>query len=225
LSSEYAMDTIRRGILKLTLGAVCILSMLTSFGESLDSTLTLHMMVQHFFYLAGGFLFASGLEMMILGGSRFSKPLTSIYSRLMRINASMNKLGLVTFTVAGLLAAYWHIPANFDAAVLNDNIHLMMHFTFTVVGGLIFVGAGLLTSRMRHVLLLIPGKVMGVFGAFLMFTTLYVYPVYPLPEQAEAGLVMVIMMLAMDLTIVPYWQYKYFGTRTPIIAPQGLEKA
>jgi hypothetical protein len=40
-----------------------------------------------------------------------------------------------------------------------------------------------------------------------------VYPVYPVPEQAEAGLVMVVMMLVMDLTIVPYWLYRYFGNR------------
>src|SRR3970282_137362 len=53
-----------------------------------------------------------------------------------------------------------------------------MHFTFTVVGGLLFIGSGLLTGRMRHVLLLLPGKTMGIFGAFLLFTSWYVYPVY-----------------------------------------------
>ena len=90
---------------------------------------------------------------------------------------------------------------------------------------LMFVGAGLLTGRMRHVLLLVPGKAMGIFGAFLMFTTLYVYPVYPSPEQTEAGLVMVVMMLVMDLTIVPYWLYKYFGKQPPTSTLQKLEKA
>jgi cytochrome c oxidase assembly factor CtaG len=189
--------------------------MLTPFGESLDSTLTLHMVVQHFFYLAGGFLIASGADLLILGGSKFSRRLTSIYSALMKVNASINKRGLVTFVIAALLTAYWHVPAIFDAAVLNDSIHIMMHFTFTVVGGLLFIGAGLLTGRMRHVLLLVPGKAMGIFGAFLLFTMMYVYPVYPKPEQAEAGLVMVVMMLVMDLTIVPYWLYKYFQAPIP----------
>ena len=93
-----------------------------------------------------------------------------------------------------------------------------MHFTFTVVGGLLFIGSGLLTGRMRHVLLLLPGKAMGIFGAFLLFTTWYVYPVYPVGEQADTGLVMVVMMLVMDLTIVPYWLYKYFG-RNPTDLP------
>jgi cytochrome c oxidase assembly factor CtaG len=131
----------------------------------------------------------------------------------MKFNVGLNPRGVTTFILAALLTAYWHIPAIFDAAVLNDNIHIIMHFTFTIVGGLLFIGSGLLTGRMRHVLLLVPGKAMGIFGAFLLFTTLYVYPVYPIPEQAEAGLVMVVMMLVMDLTIVPYWLYRYFGNR------------
>jgi hypothetical protein len=91
----------------------------------------------------------------------------------------------------------------------------MMHFPFTVVGGLMFMGAGLLTGRMRHALLLVPGKAMGIFGTFLLFTMLYVYPVYLAPEQAETGLVIVVMMLVMDLTIVPYWLYEDFGNKPP----------
>jgi cytochrome c oxidase assembly factor CtaG len=142
----------------------------------------------------------------------------------MKVNASVNKRGLFTFVIAGLLAACWHIPATFDAAVLNEGVHVLMHFTFTVVGGLMFIGASLLTGRMRHALLLVPGKAMGIFGAFLMFTTLYVYPVYPTPEQTQAGLVMVVMMLVMDLTIVPYWLYKYFGGQPHAIEVQRLEK-
>jgi cytochrome c oxidase assembly factor CtaG len=211
MTSRYALDAVKRGIITASLGALCILSMLTPWGESLDSTLTLHMMVQHFFYLAGGFLLASGVDLMVLGGSKYSRAISLSYARLMRVNASLNRRGLLTFVIAGILTAYWHIPANFDAAVLNENIHVLMHFTFTIVGGLLFIGSSLLTGRMRHALLLVPGKAMGIFGAFLLVTTLYVYPVYPAPEQTETGLLMVLMMLVMDLTVIPYWLYKYFG--------------
>jgi hypothetical protein len=69
----------------------------------------------------------------------------------------------------------------------------------------------MLTGRMRYVLLLVPGKAIGMFGAFLLFTPMYVYQVYPAFQQVEAGLVMVVIMLVMDLTIVPYWLYNYFG--------------
>jgi cytochrome c oxidase assembly factor CtaG len=213
LSSQFAIDTVKKGLFRAVLGVLCIASMLTPFGESLDSTLTLHMVVQHFFYMAGGFLLASASDLIVLGSSKFSRSLTRVYSTFMKVNASVNRRGLITFLLAGLLTAYWHIPANFDAAVLNDNVHILMHATFTIVGALMFIGAGLLTGRMRHVLLLVPGKAMGVFGAFLLFTSLYVYPVYPAPDQTEAGLIMVVMMLLMDVVIVPYWLFKYFGNK------------
>ncbi len=107
---------------------------------------------------------------------------------LMKVNASVNRRGLVTFLAAGLLTAYWHIPANFDAAVLNDNVHIMMHATFTIVGALMFIGAGLLTGRMRHILLLVPGKAMGIFGAFLMFTSLICISCLPGTRTNRGGI-------------------------------------
>jgi len=223
LRTPYAIRTIESGIIEVCLGAFCILSMLTPFGHSLDSTLTLHMTIQHFFYITGGFLLASGIDLLVLGGSKFSKRLTKVYSDLMQVNASINRRGLVAFAVAGLLTAFWHIPANFDAAVLDNDIHIIMHVTFTFVGSLLFIGAGMLTGRMRHVLLLVPGKAMGIFGAFLLFTPMYVYQVYPASQQTETGFVMVVMMLVMDLTIVPYWLYNYFG-KMPIGTSQKINK-
>lgn len=144
MSFEYALDIIQRGIFRAVLGALCILSMLTPFGELLDSTLTLHMMVQHFFYLTGGF------------------------------------------------------PH-------HDAFHL--HHS----RGLGVLWSGFVDGENAACTASCSGKAMGIFGAFLMFTTLHVYPVYPAPEQAETGLIMVVMMLVMDLIIVPYWLYKYFG--------------
>ncbi len=35
-----------------------------------------------------------------------------------------------------------------------------------------------------------------------------------LSEQSEAGVMMMVMMLVMDFTIVPYWSYNYFGKST-----------
>lgn len=198
--------------------------MLTPFGHSLDSTLTLHMTIQHFFYVTGGFLLASGVDSMVLGCSRYSRKLTIVYSGLMNLNAYLNRRGIVAFAIAGVLTAYWHIPVNFDAAVLDDGIHIFMHVTFTLVGSLLFIGASMLTGRMRHVLLLVPGKTMGIFGAYLLFTPMYVYQVYPIAQQAETGLVMVVMMLGMDLIIVPYWLYNYFG-KMPVGIPQKINKA
>ena len=213
------MTWIQRGLIRLLAALFLVLAMLTSFGDYLDTALTLHMVVQHAFYLVAGFLFASGADMLILAWSAASRKVSRVYSVLLRVNAGYNWKGSLTFLVSGLLVAYWHLPANFDAAVLNEGIHIQMHMTFIAVGSLIFVGSKLLTWRVRTFLILIPSKAMGVFGAFLMFTTGYVYPVYPQWQQTECGLAMVVMMLAMDLTLVPYWLYKYFQA-APKTAPQ-----
>lgn len=204
------MNWVQRGLIRILLALFLILAMLTSFGDYLDTTLTLHMIVQHAFYLVGGFLLASGTDMVVIAGSAISNKVSRAYSFLLRVNTTYNRRALVTFLASGLLVAYWHVPANFDAAVLNEGVHIQMHMTFLVVGGLIFVGSKLFTWRVRTFLLLIPSKAMGLFGAFLMFTSGWVYPVYPQWQQTECGLTMVIMMLGMDLTLVPYWLYKYF---------------
>ncbi len=204
------MKWVQRGLFRILLGVFLVLAMLTSFGDYLDTTLTLHMVVQHAFYLAAGFLLTSGADMLVLTGTAVSSTVSSAYAGLLRINATYNKKGLLTFFAAGFLVAYWHLPVNFDAAVLNEGAHVMMHTTFMLVGSLIFVGSKLFTWRVRTFLLLVPSKAMGIFGAYLMFTTGYVYPVYPASQQTECGLAMVAMMLGMDLTLVPYWLYRYF---------------
>ncbi len=204
------MKWVQRGLFRILLGVFLVLAMLTSFGDYLDTTLTLHMVVQHAFYLAAGFLLASGADMLVLAGTPLSSIVSSTYAGLLRINALYNKKGLLTFFAAGFLVAYWHLPVNFDAAVLSEPVHVTMHTTFMLVGSLIFVGSKLFTWRVRTFLLLVPSKAMGIFGAYLMFTTGYVYSVYPASQQTECGLAMVVMMLGMDLTLVPYWLYKYF---------------
>jgi cytochrome c oxidase assembly factor CtaG len=211
--NTVVMPHLISGLLVLTIASGIILSMLmiTKFNDYLESTLTMHMVVQHLLYIMAGFLSAYGIDLLILAGTPFSRPVSRVYTKLLRANATVNKRGIVTFAVASILVAYWHVPFNFDAAVLNEGIHVEMHLTFLVVGGLIFIGSKLLTKRTRHIAPIIAGKAMGLFGAFLLFTTSYVYPVYSLPEQAEAGLAMVVMMLVMDLTLVPIWLYGYFG--------------
>ena len=163
------MIWIRRGLFRILLGVFLIFTLLTAFGDYLDTRLTLHMIVQHAFYLAGGFLLTSGADMLVLAGSAVASMVSRAYAGLLRINATYNKKGFVTFFAAGILVAYWHLPANFDPAVLNESIHIQMHMTFLIVGGLVFAGSKLLTWRVRTFLLLVPSKAMGIFGAYLMF--------------------------------------------------------
>lgn len=215
---DVLVPWLTKGLLTIGVAFAVILLVFTPLNEFFESTLTMHMVAQHFLFIAAGFLLSHGIDSLILVTSRVSKMVSQAYTVLLRANSSMNKRGFITFVIAALLTAYWHWPANFDAAVLNEGVHIEMHSTFLVVGGLVFVGSKLLTKRMRHIALIIAGKAMGLFGAFLLFTPRYVYSAYPAAEQSQAGLVMVIMMLVMDLTIAPYWLYNYFGKGLPSTA-------
>jgi hypothetical protein len=51
--------------------------------------------------------------------------------------------------------------------------------------------------------------------SFMLLTSLRIYASYPVYEQAEAGIVMLFLMLGLDFTIVPVWLYGYFGKNPP----------
>ena len=208
---DVSIPWLYRGLLAVVVASALALSTLTPLNEYLESTLSLHMFVQHFLFIAAGFLFAYGVDSLILAASPLSRMVSQTYTLLLKANSIVNKRGIVGFVIAAMLTAYWHLPASFSTAVLSERVHVEMHATFLIVGSLVFVGSKLLTKRMRHIAPIIVGKAMGLFGAFLLFTPRYVYSVYPVAEQSEAGLGMVIMMIVMDLTIVPYWLYNYFG--------------
>jgi hypothetical protein len=54
------------------------------------------------------------------------------------------------------------------------------------------------------------GKIMGLFGAYLILSPTRLYDVYPIVQQAEAGVTMITIMAVIDMAVIPCWLYKYF---------------
>lgn len=205
------MPWLFKGIIAIGLGSVAVFSMLTPLIEYLESTLALHMVAQHVLFMVAGFLIAYGLDSLVLVASRLSRKVSGAYSFLLKANSILNKWGLMTFIVAALLIAYWYLPANFNAAVLSESVHIEMHFTIFAAGGLVFVGSKLLTKRAQRIAPIIAGKAVGLYGAIMLLTPAYLYPAYPVSEQVETGVVMVVLMVVLDMTLMPIWLYNYFG--------------
>jgi hypothetical protein len=107
---------------------------------------------------------------------------------------------------------------------LTANIHVQMHISLFCAGGLIFVWSKFLGKRMKLIAPIVVGKVMGLYGAFLLLTPLTIYAAYPVYEQAEAGTVMLFLMLGLDVTIVPIWLYGYFGKNPSVPRPVDLSQ-
>ena len=86
-----------------------------------------------------------------------------------------------------------------------------MHVTLLIAGMLMFIGSTMLTKTMRQIAPVVAGKAMGLYGMFLLVTTLNLYPEYPIGQQSEAGILLLLIMVFIDFTVVPVWLYNYFG--------------
>jgi len=88
-----------------------------------------------------------------------------------------------------VIITFWHIPSNWDAAVLNPSIHAVEHSTFLLVGILIGSTLQTLTDRAKIDVLLL-----GFFGHFgyglALISSYRLYPLYSIADQGVLGLVM-----------------------------------
>jgi plastocyanin len=85
--------------------------------------------------------------------------------------------------------AFWHLPAFWDAAVLNPLVHAGEHLSFLLVGVLIGSTLQALSDRAK-----IDVLVLGFFGHFVyglvLISKYRVYPLYSLADQGVLGIVM-----------------------------------
>ena len=157
--------------------------------------------------LLAGFLLAYGLWEILLTRSWLHDIRNSL--------RKMNRQGIPSLVAASAIIVYWHVPIVLDSALLNFPLHVIMHFSLLVAGGLIFLGASLLTDRTRKIMSILGCKAMGIFGVFLLVTSgsgyNRFYSVYPLSQQAQFGLSMMVMMFVFEGFLVPYWLYQYFN--------------
>jgi cytochrome c oxidase assembly factor CtaG len=203
-----------KSIVAVSVGFSALLSVLSPLGTYLESTLTLHMLLQHFLYIAAGFLLVYGVNLLVWVGSTLSNKVSSIYSNLLRVNSMFSRYGIVILFVASLVVGYWYLPNNFDAAFLQGNAHVEMHLSLLGAGGLIYLGSRVLTKRVKQFAPVVVGKAMGLFGALMLVTPNSIYSVYPVAEQTQAGVTLVVIMLVVDLTLMPIFLYNYFGKNT-----------
>jgi len=212
--NHVLMPRIRLGLVAIAAGFIMLGSMLTPLGELLESSLVTTMM-QHFLFFAVGVLFGYGVESSMLVASRLSSKVSRVRALLGKVNLTVNKWGLFTFLAAAVLIAFWYTPAQFDEATLIAYVHVEMDVTMIFAGGLVFVGCRFLSKRMKLIAPIVAGKLMGLYGSFLLLTPVTLYATYPIYEQAEAGVVMMFLMLGLDFTLVPIWLYCYFRKNLP----------
>ena len=132
--NHVLMPRIRWGSVATAAGLLMLGSMLSPFGEQLEGTLVTNLIVQHFFFLVAGILFAYGIESLMLVASRLSSKMSRAHVLMGKVNLAVNKYGLLTFLAAAALIALWYMPAEFDAAIMIAYIHVEMQITLLFAG-------------------------------------------------------------------------------------------
>jgi len=210
-----------RGMVLLLLSSALILAMLTplepidllyfELSSGLNVAPEVLLMVSDILLLLAGFLVAASLRTFLYAGRTLSGQLESASSFLGRVNRVVNWKGIPSLLVAAVVLVFWHIPSVLDAALLQYDLHWVMHVSIFFAGVFIYVGFTKLTLGMRLLTYLLGCKAMLIFGAYLLVTPIAIYGTYPYPEQLEAGTAMIAMCLASDVTIIPLWVRRYFS--------------
>jgi len=210
-----------RGMVLLLISSVLILAMLTplepidllyfELSYALNVAPEVLLMVSDILLLLAGFLIAASLRTFLYAGRRLSNKLENASSFLGRVNRVVNRKALPSLIIAGVVIVFWHVPSVLDAALLQYELHWVMHVSIFFAGVLVYVGFTRLTLGMKLLTYLLGCKAMLIFGAYLLVSPIAIYGTYPYPEQLEAGAAMVVMCLASDAAIIPLWVRRYFS--------------
>jgi len=200
-------------------GVLAAMTMLRPLALIIEARMPFHVVVQHILFVLTGLVVAFGAGRVISSASKAFETPSHVRAWLVAQNQRFNKWGIPSFLAAALLVVYWNMPANWSAAAFSEHTHIQFHLTLFGVGILIFVGLATVPSKIRFFVPVAIGKVLGFVGIFLLISTTAVYPMYPVSQQIETGTLMVVIMLAIDVTLVPYWLYNYFNVPSGDKAP------
>jgi hypothetical protein len=125
--------------------------------------------------------------------SRLSVRIASFWLKVARaIFGSSSRYGFLWLSIPILLLAIWHYPPLFDYAVLHENVHILQHISFIVVGATAFIASRTLGESFKIIILIALNAVMAFGGLLLSVTTDPVYSSYSVNGHNEAGNYMIV---------------------------------
>jgi len=217
---EFVRWATTRGIILLIVSSILIIAMLTPIEPidylffALSSWLNVApevlLMVSDVLLLLAGYTLAASLRTFLSAGRMISSNLSDASSLLSSVNRTVNWRGMPSLAAALLIIVFWHLPWILDQALLQFQLHWIMHVSVFFAGVLIYVAFTRLTLGQRLLTYLLGCKAMAIFGAYLLVAPVAIYGSYPAPQQVEAGAAMVAMCVASDATIIPLWIRRYF---------------
>ena len=117
----------------------------------------------------------------------------------------LNKKWIILFIFIVILMSIWHIPEIFDFALFNPNIHILQHFSFIIVGILLFVSTRLSSESNSIFYLLSSIGMMVLSGLILATTDNIIYTSYSIDSHHTSGNYMFILTILIGLVIFPFY--------------------
>lgn len=125
--------------------------------------------------------------LIVIGGVMISYPLYK-EGRFNRFKSKRN--ALLGFAVLSILVIFWHLPNNWDAAVTSFWTHVLEHVCFLFVGLLVGIVVPMFNDSTKVMIALLAISGHMFYGFTLYVTPTSVYPLYPVSQQAELGLLL-----------------------------------
>src|SRR5919199_3674445 len=114
-----------------------------------------------------------------------------------------SKNGFLWLSIPIILLAIWHYPPLFDYAVLHENVHILQHVSFIIVGATGFIALRTLGESFKIIILITLNAIMAFAGLLFAVTTDPVYAVYSISGHNEAGNYMLITCILLLLIGLP----------------------
>ncbi|MGZ5510492.1 MAG: cytochrome c oxidase assembly protein [Nitrososphaeraceae archaeon] len=185
----------------------------------LENDLGYHMIFEHAIFFSIGYLSVPASELLIkyikinMDKKKDKKNYEIILSKFIQywtlflstIFFNLNKKWIILFIFIVILMLIWHIPDIFDYATFNPNIHILQHFSFIIVGILLFVSIRLSYESNSIFYLLSSIGMMVLSGLILATTNDIIYTSYSIDSHHTSGNYMFILTILIGLVVFPFY--------------------
>lgn len=219
-STDAVPSSLKKNISNYTLiivfGILTVISVQPALLEFTEKDLANHMILEHsIFFILGALsvqVAETVLRLLIFSGSKSKKDqgnlglsiIISFWSRLLkkvfRINSTY---GFIWLIIPILLLTFWHLPSVFDYATLHEQIHILQHISFIIVGATAFLALRTLGESFKILVLIALNAVMGFAGLMFAILQTPIYTVYSVSSHNDAGTYMLVTCILLLLVGLP----------------------
>ena len=230
-SALSSVKNIRNYTLMIVFGILTAISVQPGLLELTEKDLANHMVVEHtLFFILGAMsvqVAETILRLLLSSESKKKKRkeeteyytkhekkvksnnlklsiIISFWSGLLRTIFSINsRYSFIWLIIPIVLLTFWHLPSVFDYATLHEQIHILQHISFIIVGATGFLALRALGESFMILLLIALNAIMAFAG--LMFAVLQtpIYTVYSVSSHNDAGTYMLVTCILLLIVGLP----------------------